>query len=82
MAKEITVFTRDTCASCATIKKWLALKGFDYKLVNLDQEPQYESEVFALSGVRTVPVTIVTKENDMKEVVVGPNFARLASATA
>jgi hypothetical protein len=36
----------------------------------------------ALSGVTTVPDTIVTKHDDSREVVVGYNLAKLAPAVA
>lgn len=81
MAKDITIFTRNTCAYCHTVKKYLQTKGVAYNEVNLDEHPERQDEVVAMSGAFTVPVTVVTKEDDMREVVVGPNFARLAAAT-
>jgi hypothetical protein len=36
----------------------------------------------ALSGATTVPVTVVTKSDDSKEVVIGYNLAKLAPAVA
>lgn len=79
MAKQITVFTRDDCAYCVTVKKWLTIKGVQYSEVNLDKNPELHQEIISKSGTMTVPVTLVTKEDDAEEFVVGPNFARLAS---
>jgi glutaredoxin 3 len=82
MVKSITIFTTNTCAYCAMVKKWLDTKGLGYEVVNLDTNPERQAEALALSGALTVPVTVVTKHDDSKEVVVGFNLAKLAPAVA
>ncbi len=82
MPKNVTIFTTNTCAYCVMVKKYLKSKGVSYDEVNLDQNPERQAEVTAMSGVTTVPVTIVTKQDDTKEVVVGYNLAKLAPALA
>ncbi len=82
MVKNITIFTTNTCAYCGMVKKWLQAKGFNYEEVNLDQHPDRQKEAFEISGALSVPVTIITKEDDSKEVVVGYNLAKLAPAIA
>lgn len=82
MAKNITIFTTNTCAYCLMVKKWLANKGHSYEEVNLDEQPERREEVLKMSGAMTVPVTIVTKNDDTQEVVVGFNLAKLAPAVA
>lgn len=82
MVKNITIFTTTTCAYCPMVKKYLGAKGFQYEEVNLDNNPERQQEALALSGAMTVPVTVVTKHDDTKEVVVGYNLARLAPAIA
>lgn len=82
MAKNITIFTTNTCAYCVMVKKWLASKGHSYEEVNIDQHPERQAEALQLSGALTVPVTVVTKEDDNKEVIVGFNLAKLAPAVA
>jgi glutaredoxin len=64
------------------VKKYLGSKGVTYEEVNLDQNPERQAEAMALSGVTTVPVTVVTKQDDSREVVVGFNLAKLAPAVA
>ena len=64
------------------VKKWLTTKGHTYDEVNLDQNPERQAEALALSGAMTVPVTVVTKQDDSKHVVVGFNLAKLAPAVA
>lgn len=82
MAKNITVFTTTTCSYCVMVKRFLDMKGKQYEVVNLDENPERRAEVMQMSGVATVPVTLVTKEDDTQEVVVGYNLARLAPAVA
>jgi glutaredoxin len=64
------------------VKRFLGAKGFTYDEVNLDQHPERQQEALAISGALTVPVTVVTKQDDTKEVVVGYNLAKLAPAIA
>ncbi len=80
MVKNITIFTTNTCAYCGMVKKWLGAKGYTYEEVNLDQHPERQKEAYEKSGVLSVPVTIVTKQDDSEEVVVGYNLAKLAPA--
>lgn len=82
MVKNITIFTTNTCAYCVMVKKWLDAKGHSYDVVNLDDNPERQAEALELSGALTVPVTVVTKQDDSKEVVVGFNLAKLAPALA
>jgi glutaredoxin len=80
MAKNITIFTTNTCAYCVMVKKWLGAKGFTYEEVNLDEHPDRQKDAFEASGQLAVPVTVVTKEDDSQEVIVGYNLAKLAPA--
>lgn len=80
MVKNITIFTTNTCAYCAMVKKYLGAKGMKYDVVNLDEQPERQAEAYELSGALTVPVTVVTKEDESREVVIGYNLAKLAPA--
>ena len=82
MVKNITVFTTNTCAYCVMVKRYLQVKGVAYDEINLDEKPELQKEAFELSGQLAVPVTVVTKHDDSREVVVGYNLARLAPAVA
>lgn len=82
MPKNITIYTTSTCAYCPMVKKWLTAKGHTYDEVNIDKEPHRQAEALAASGALTVPVTIVTKQDDSREVVIGFNLSRLAPAVA
>lgn len=82
MVKNITIFTTNTCAYCVMVKRFLDAKNHNYDIVNLDEQPERQAEALALSGALTVPVTVVTKHDDSREVVVGYNLAKLAPALA
>jgi glutaredoxin len=64
------------------VKKYLGAKGVAYEEVNLDEHPDRQAEAFSLSGAMTVPVTVVTRHDDSREVIVGYNLAKLAPAVS
>jgi len=64
------------------VKKWLNAKGFKYDEVNIDEEPVRQQEAYELSGQLSVPITVVTKQDDSRQVVVGYNLAQLAPAVS
>lgn len=81
----ITIFTTNTCAYCAMVKKYLDMKGQKYEVVNLDEYPERRQEAYELSGALTVPITVVEKREHEKaprfvDVVVGWNAGKLAAA--
>ncbi len=82
MVKNITIFTTNTCAYCAMVKKYLDTKQHKYDVVNLDEQPERQAEALAISGALTVPITVVTKHDDTQNVVIGYNLAQLAPALA
>ncbi len=82
MPKNITIFTTNTCAYCVMVKKWLNAKGHAYQEVNLEDHPERQAEAQELSGQLAVPVTVVTKDDDSREVIVGYNLAKLAPAVS
>lgn len=82
MPKNITIFTTNTCAYCGMVKKWLGAKGYSYEEVNLDENPERQAEALQVSGQLAVPVTVVTRQDDSREVVVGYNLSKLAPAVS
>lgn len=81
MTKDITIFTTNTCSYCGMVKRFLDLKGHSYSVVNLDEHPERNQEAYDLSnGALTVPITVITKHDDSKQVVVGYNLGQLAPA--
>jgi glutaredoxin 3 len=83
MAKNITVFTTNTCSYCAMVKKFLDMKGQKYEVVNLDEHPERNQEALeASNNALTVPITVITKDDGSKQAVVGYNLSQLAPAIA
>ncbi len=80
MPKNITIFTTNTCAYCGMVKKYLTSKGIGYEEVNIDEQPHRQKDAYELSGQLSVPITVVTKQDDSREIVVGYNLAQLAPA--
>lgn len=76
------MYTTTTCAYCVMVKKWLQSKNLAYEEINLDEKPELRAEVTRISGGMTVPVTVVTKNDDTQEIVVGWNLAKLAPAVS
>ncbi len=64
------------------VKKWLASKGLGYEEVNIDEKPEKAQEAFEISGQLAVPITVVTKDDDTKQVIIGYNLAQLAPAVS
>lgn len=69
----ITVFTTKTCAYCQMVKQYLTIKGKEYKIVDLDENPEKRQELFEKVGALTVPITQV---ND--QFIIGWDRRRLA----
>ena len=44
MAKNITIYTTNTCGYCVMVKKWLTIKGFTYNEVNIEEQPEQSAE--------------------------------------
>jgi glutaredoxin 3 len=85
MAKKVTIYTTNTCASCAMVKKYLASKGQSYEEVNLDEKPELRQTAIDLSGQMAVPVIVVAdaEHDDARPAVtVGWNPGKLAAALA
>lgn len=81
MSKDITIYTRTTCAYCVNVKKYLDMKQQTYKVINLDEQPELADEVIAKSGARTVPVIVVRDQATAQEdITVGWNPGKLAAA--
>lgn len=82
MPKKITIYTTNTCTYCGMVKRYLDSKSMQYEVVNLEEHPERQAEAMAASGALTVPITVVTKQDDSQAVVVGYNLSQLAPAIA
>lgn len=73
----ITVFTTKTCAYCQMVKQYLTLKGKEFDVVDLEENPEQHQEIIQKTGAMTVPIVRVEKDGS-EEFVVGFNRQRLA----
>ncbi len=63
------------------VKRVLDMKGHKYEVVNLDDHPERNQEAYDLSdGALTVPITVITKDDDSRSVVVGYKLNELMPA--
>lgn len=70
----ITVFTTTQCAYCAMVKKFLDIKGKEYNVVNLEENPDLRQSLIEKTGAMTVPVTQIGEEY-----IIGWNPAKLGA---
>lgn len=83
MAKNVTIYTRTTCAYCVQVKKYLDMKNQSYEVINLDERPELAEEVIRKSGAMTVPVVTISEDGgDERVASIGWNPAALNAALA
>ncbi|WEV44612.1 glutaredoxin-like protein NrdH [Streptococcaceae bacterium ESL0687] len=51
----VTVFSKNNCMQCNMVKKWLNDKGAQFKEINLDEQPEYITQVKEM-GFMAAPV--------------------------
>lgn len=78
--KNITIYSRPTCGPCNQLKQLLKHKGFTYEVKDVDASADNAAEAFGYSGASIVPVTVLTREDNTKEVISGYNLSRLMPA--
>lgn len=73
----ITVFTTNTCAYCKMVKQFLTMKGKEYEVINLDDNPEMRQSLIEKTGAMTVPITKVKDDY-----IIGWNPGKLMAAIA
>lgn len=77
--KKVTVYSKNDCASCMMVKKWLKMKQVTYNEINIDEKPEELPRVMEVSGATTLPVILI--EDDKNTLVsIGYKPGQLASA--
>ena len=69
----VTVYSITTCPWCEKTKKYLASKGVEFEVRNIEENEDYAKECLQLSGDTMVPVTTI----DGKNFVLGFDKAKL-----
>ncbi len=82
MLGTITVYTRTACPYCELVKKFLDMKGANYKTINMEESQDAIQEVMSMTGRTIAPTTIIEKPDGSKDVIVGFNLSRIAPAIA
>lgn len=77
---KVTVFSTTYCPSCQTLKQWLKQQEIEYEAVNVEEQPQRQSELIEKSGGFLVPVTLITHADGREEVVKGTQYAKIKTA--
>lgn len=80
MAKDVVMYSTNTCAYCHATRQYFEKKDIDFTEINLDEQPDKRQELIDLSGQMAVPVILITKDDGTKDVTVGYNVPKLASA--
>ena len=58
----IKIYSTSWCPACIKVKKYLNLKGINFKEINVADNHEDRNEVFEVSGQRTVPVIDINGE--------------------
>lgn len=82
MPKNVVIYSRSTCAPCRALKHFLSKKGIQFTNKDITQDEEAQAEAFAYSGAMVVPVTVITKQDDSREVITGFNVSQLSTAIA
>jgi glutaredoxin len=54
MAKNITIYTSNNCAYCGMVKKFMTMKGQSFEEVNIEDQPEKQQEMIAMTGAMTI----------------------------
>lgn len=76
--KQVTIYSRDSCAPCVQLKNFMKLKGYAFEEKSVDI-PDNAAEAFAYTGLSTVPVTVVNNSGE-KTIIAGLNLGKLIPA--
>ncbi|WP_077624896.1 glutaredoxin domain-containing protein [Sediminibacillus massiliensis] len=76
MAKEVVIYTQETCGPCHAEKEWLRDNNVSFEDRDVRKNSEYMEEVVNL-GASATPVTVV-KDGDDQEVVMGFDRERLS----
>lgn len=78
---QVTVYSTTTCPYCKMLKGYLREKGISFTEKMVDQDDVAREEMATLSGgFLGVPFTAITKEDGVKEGVVGFDKGKLNAA--
>lgn len=75
---QITIYTTSWCAYCRAEKQWLDGQGITYEALDVEQDRAAAAAMMAASHQLGVPVTVITRDDQSRAVIVGFDQAALA----
>lgn len=78
--KNITIYSTHTCVYCNAEKQFLKQHDIPYTEIFVDEDEQQAQKMIQLSGQMGVPFTVITKEDDKEEHILGFDQSRLSAA--
>ena len=75
--KKYIVYSTSTCPYCDLLKEWLDKNKIDYESINLSKDPAKGQEMIQKTGQMSVPVSILTFDDDKEEIILGFNQEKL-----
>jgi glutaredoxin len=78
--KDIKIYSTRTCVYCNAEKQFLKAHNVPYREILVDTDEAAAHEMIQLSGQMGVPFTVITKEDDSQEHILGFDQPRLSTA--
>lgn len=76
--KKYIVYSTSTCPYCDLLKEWLNKNKVNYESINLSKDLAKGQEMIQKTGQMSVPVSILTFDDNKEEIVLGFNQEKLA----
>ena len=74
---KLTIYTTRTCPFCKMEKEYLNSKNIQYEEILVDERPEETQKMIEMSGQLGVPFTVIKKEDDSEEKILGFDKARI-----
>lgn len=78
--KNITIYSTATCGFCKMLKSYLNDKNIKYDVKMADEDQEIAKELYEKSGQLGVPFTVITKDDDTVENILGFDRKRIDTA--
>jgi glutaredoxin len=78
--KDIKIYSTQTCVYCHAEKEFLKEHNVPYHEIMVDADEAAAQEMIKLSGQMGVPFTIIIKDDDSEEHILGFDQPRLTAA--
>ena len=74
---KVTIYTTRTCPFCKMEKEYLNSKNIQYEEILVDERPEEAQKMIEMSGQLGVPFTVIKKEDDSEEKILGFDKERI-----